>query len=163
MSAAIVTFYYVFGAADINHRCRLPENVWPNDNRYHPIDTTHQNLINQYIPKTKDGKMWEHCVSYKTGLANDTVTNCPHGWVYDRSTFGYTFTEAANLVCGSEPKKSWIATLMQCGCFPLLIIGTLADKFGRKKVISLVTIFLFISCLITQIIIQWVTLSIDVK
>ncbi|CAF4507366.1 unnamed protein product [Rotaria magnacalcarata] len=32
MSAAVVGFYYVFAAANIDHRCRLPDNVWPNDN-----------------------------------------------------------------------------------------------------------------------------------
>ncbi|CAF5062664.1 unnamed protein product, partial [Rotaria socialis] len=55
MSAAAITFYYVFAAAGIDHRCRLPENVWPNDNQYHPINETHELLINRYIPKTTSG------------------------------------------------------------------------------------------------------------
>ncbi|CAF3329897.1 unnamed protein product [Rotaria socialis] len=163
MSAAAITFYYVFAAAGIDHRCRLPENVWPNDNQYHPINETHELLINRYIPKTTSGTKWQQCARYSTGNTDDTLVTCPNGWAYDRSVFGYTFTEEANLVCGSEPKKSLLATLMQCGCFPLLIIGSLADKFGRKKIITLVTIILFLACLITQAMIQWVPMSIDIK
>ncbi|CAF2130725.1 unnamed protein product, partial [Rotaria magnacalcarata] len=117
MSAAVVGFYYVFAAANIDHRCRLPDNVWPNDNQYHPINKTHELLINRYIPKTNDGRKWEQCVRYLHGTTNDTFTNCPNGWAYDRSVFGYTFTEEANFVCGSSSKRSLIATLMQCGGF----------------------------------------------
>ncbi|CAF4038254.1 unnamed protein product, partial [Rotaria magnacalcarata] len=162
MSAAVVGFYYVFAAANIDHRCRLPDNVWPNDNQYHPINKKHEILINLYIPKIKDGKKWEECVRYLNGTINDTLVACPNGWAYDRSVFGYTFTEEANFVCGSQPKKSWIATLMQCGGFALLFIGSFADKFGRKKTITTVSIILFIICLITQIMIQWIPMSINI-
>ncbi|CAF2162906.1 unnamed protein product [Rotaria magnacalcarata] len=130
MSAAVVGFYYVFAAANIDHRY---------------------------------GKKWEECVRYLNGTINDTLVACPNGWAYDRSVFGYTFTEEANFVCGSQPKKSWIATLMQCGGFALLFIGSFADKFGRKKTITTVSIILFIICLITQIMIQWIPMSINIK
>ncbi|CAF0811676.1 unnamed protein product [Rotaria sp. Silwood1] len=163
MSAAVAGFYYVFAVADSDHRCRLPANVWPNDTQYNPINITHELIINTYIPKTKDGKKWEQCVLYSTEYPNDTLIDCPNGWVYDRSVFGYTFTEEANLVCARKPKQSWIATLMQCGGFALLIIGTFADKFGRKTTTSVVTIFLFITCLITQIIMQWTPMTVEKK
>ncbi|CAF4813919.1 unnamed protein product, partial [Rotaria sp. Silwood2] len=114
MSAAVAGFYYVFAVADPDHRCRLPASVWPNDTQYNPINATYQTMIDMYIPKTKDGKKWEQCVLYPTGSSNDTLINCPNGWVYDQSIFGYTYTEEANLVCASKPKQSWIATLMQC-------------------------------------------------
>src|SRR5215510_11259599 len=64
MSAAIMAYYYVFGAADINHRCRLPESVWPDDTYYYPINQTHEILINSYIPKTEDGTTWDNCKRY---------------------------------------------------------------------------------------------------
>ena len=156
-------FYYVYGAAEPDHRCRLPENVWPNDTHYSPINRTHEIFINAYIPKTKDGKKWEQCVRYTTGNPNDTLVNCPNGWAYDRSIFGYTITEEANLVCHKEPEKSWLATMMQCGGFSLLIIGSFADRYGRKMVTSIVIIFLFIVCLITQVLIQWLPMTMDVK
>ncbi|CAF1378673.1 unnamed protein product [Rotaria magnacalcarata] len=163
ISAATISYYYVFAAANIDHRCRLPENIWPNDNQYHPINKTHELLVNRYIPKTNDGKNWEQCVRYINGTTNDTLMNCPNGWAYDRSVFGYTFTEEANFVCGSSSKRSLIATLMQCGGFALLFIGPNADKFGRKKVITTVIIFLFVTCLITQTMMQWIPMSIGTK
>ena len=163
MSAAVVGFYYVFGAAEPEHRCRLPASVWPDDTQYYPINRTHETMINAYIPKTKDGTTWEKCVRYPSANPNDTLISCPNGWVYDRSIFGYTFTEEANLVCSREPLKSWLATLMQCGGFSLLLIGSFADKFGRKKITALVTILLFITCVITQIIMQWVPMTINTK
>jgi hypothetical protein len=163
MSAGIMGFYYVFGAAEPEHRCRLPESVWPNDTHYYRLNSTHEGLINAFIPKTKDGKSWEKCVRYVTANRSDTLVNCPNGWAYDQSIFGYTFTEEANLVCSSEPKKSWLATMLQCGGFSLLIIGSLGDRFGRKKVITSVTIFLFITCLITQALMQWVSMTAQTK
>jgi hypothetical protein len=158
MSAGIVSFYYVFGAAEPDHRCRLPVNIWPNDTQYNSINQTHEIYLNNYIPKTKDGKKWEKCVRY-----NDTLINCPNGWVYDRSIFGYTFTEEANFVCQNESKKSWLATVMQCGGFSLLIIGSLADKYGRRKITVIVTILLFFTCLSTQIIMQWIPMTVKTK
>ena len=92
---------------------------------------------------------------YTIANRNDTLVSCPNGWVYDRSVFGYTFTEEANLVCSSEPTKSWLATLFQCGGFSLLIVGSLADKYGRKKLTVIVTILLIVICAITQILLQW--------
>jgi hypothetical protein len=163
MSAGVVGFYYVFGAAEPDHRCRLPESIWPDDTQYYPINRTHEIYINSYIPIIKDGTKWEKCVRYTTGNPNDTLVNCPNGWAYDRSIFGYTFTEEANLVCGSEPKKSWLATLMQCGGFSLLIIGSFADRFGRKKLTAIVTILLVVTCIITQIIIQWIPMTVETK
>jgi MFS family permease len=89
--------------------------------------------------------------------------NCPNGWVYDRSIFGYTFTEEANFVCQNESKKSWLATVVQFAGFLLLIIGSLADKYGRKKIIVIVTILLFFTCLVTQIIMQWIPMTVQTK
>ncbi|CAF3966181.1 unnamed protein product [Adineta steineri] len=157
MSAGVIGFYYVFAAADPEHRCRLPPTIWPNDTSYYPINRTHEIFINSYIPKTKDGHKWEKCVRYTTGNLNDTLDICRDGWAYDQSIFGYTFTEEANLVCSSEPKKSWLATLMQCGGFSLLIIGSFGDRYGRKRITAIVTILLLIVCLITQVMIQWLT------
>jgi hypothetical protein len=163
MSAGIIGFYYVFGAADPDHRCRLPVNVWPDDTQYNPINSTHAMYIKDYIPKVKDGIKWEKCVRYITPNSNDTPVNCPNGWAYDRSIFGYTFTEEANLVCGRESEKSWLATLMQCGGFSLLIIGSLADRYGRKKITAIVTILLFVTCLITQALMQWLPMTVKTK
>lgn len=160
MSAGIIYFYYVFAAAEPDHRCRLPGSIWPDDNQYFPINETHRNYLDQYIPKTSDGSMWERCVRYDSEGRNGSLSTCSDGWVYDRSIFGYTFTEEANFVCRNESQKSWLATFMQCGGFSLLIIGTLADKYGRKRITVLVTVFLFFICLLTQILMQWIPMSV---
>ena len=162
-SAGIISFYYVFGAATPNHRCRLPIDILPNDTQYSPTDPDHQMYLSQYIPTENDGKTWIKCQRYKIDDINDTLIDCPNGWVYDRSVFGYTFTEEANFVCHNEAKKSWLATAIQCGGFSLLIIGSLADKYGRKKLICIVTMILLVTRLITQIIMQWVPMAINTK
>jgi hypothetical protein len=163
MSAGIIGFYYVFAASDPNHRCRLPDHVWPNDTHYYPVNQTHETLINTYIPLNKDDNKWERCVRYTTGHINETLTDCPNGWAYDRSVFGYTFTEEADFICRKETDKSWLATMMQCGGLSLLVMGSFADKYGRKTITSIVTVLLFTTCLITQIIIEWVPMSLQVK
>jgi hypothetical protein len=163
MSAGIIYFYYVFGAAEPNHRCRLPENIWPNDTQYNPINRTHEIYLNTYIPKTKDGKTWEKCVRYTRDGTNKTFANCSNGWVYDRSIFGYTFTEEANFVCENESQKSWLATFMQCGGFSLLITGSVADKYGRRKITVIITALLFCICLMTQILMQWIPMTVKTR
>ncbi|UJR16971.1 hypothetical protein I4U23_003869 [Adineta vaga] len=162
MSAGMVAFYYVFGAADLNHRCQLPSSVWPNDVHYQAFNQTHENLITAYIPKDKDGK-WDKCMRYTTNNRSRTLVNCPNGWAYDRSVFGYTFTEEADLVCRHEPKKSWVSTLMQSGGFSLVIIGSLGDKFGRRRTTIITTVLLFILCIITQIFMQWIPMSVNTR
>ncbi|CAF1677994.1 unnamed protein product [Rotaria magnacalcarata] len=163
MNGSITSFYYVFGAAKPEHRCRLPTNVWPHDTHYSPLNQTHETFINQYIPKNNDGKQWEKCVRYVTSNRSGSLVNCPDGWAYDQSIFGYTFTEEADFVCQNESKRSWLATAVQCGGFSLLIIGSLADRYGRKKMISIVTFLLFFACLITLIIMQWIPMTIKTK
>lgn len=158
-----MSFFYVYGAAEPKHRCRLPETIWPDDTSYYSINTTHEKFIQQFIPKTSDGKGWEHCVRYLTAQSSDSKVNCPNGWAYDRSVFGYTYTEEVNFVCDAATTKSWLATLMQCGGFSLLIIGSLADRYGRKGMTVAVTIVLFVTCIITQSLMQWVPMTEETK
>lgn len=162
MSAGAIGFYYVFGAADPDHRCRLPADVWPNDNHYEPINSTHRLLIDAYIPWNNKSETWERCLRYDH-TPHDALVRCPNGWVYDRSTFGYTFTEEADLICDRETVKSWLATLMQSGGLSLLFIGSFADRFGRKRITAIVTILLFAVCLVTQILMQWIPMNANTK
>lgn len=163
MGAGVAGFYYVFAAADPNHRCRLSPTVWPHDDQYYPINRTHEIFLNVYIPKTKDGKKWDSCSIYLTGNPNDSLISCPYGWVYDRSVFGYTFTEEANLVCQHQSKKSWLATCFQLGGLCLLFLGSLADRYGRRTMTIIVMIFVLCSSAIIQTLMQFLSLSVDVK
>lgn len=100
-SSGITGFYYVFGLAEPYYRCRLPSNIWPDDNQYTAINTTHQHLLDQYLmPSSK--------------CENINGTSC-HDFVYDRSVYGTTFTEEANFICSHAMKKTWLSTVYQIG------------------------------------------------
>ncbi|CAF1258517.1 unnamed protein product [Didymodactylos carnosus] len=156
-SAGIVAYYYVYGAAEPDHRCRLPYNIWPND-QYKTINYTHEQLIGSWV--SNDDK----CLIYANLNLTDKIDcGTSNGWVYDRSTYGFTFTEEADMVCKSRTKRSTLATMMQSGGLFLLIIGSLGDKYGRKITASMITVIIFVICLITQIAMQWIPMSINIK
>jgi hypothetical protein len=157
----MVSLYYVYGAAEPEHRCRLPSQFWPNDNQFNPTNTQHKAHLHQYIPM-KNGK-WDQCHLWNSTSSDKSLIDCSNGWVFDRSIFGFTFTEEASLVCDAAPKKSWLATLVQAAAFALLIIGALADKFGRKASIIGVNLLLMTICLLMQIVMQWIPMSINSK
>lgn len=161
ISAGLAAYYYVYGAAEPDHRCRLPSSIWPNDNQYSPINSTHESLLHLFIPQ-KNGK-WDQCHLFDSTSMNKTLGECSNGWVFDRDVFGYTFTEEMVLVCQTKPKKSLLSTLVQAGGFLVLVAGVLADKFGRKRTLIVTDILLFIICLIGQCIIQWIPMSINAK
>ncbi|CAF1250302.1 unnamed protein product [Rotaria sordida] len=161
-SAGIVSLYYVYGAAEPEHRCRLPSQIWPNDNQFNPINAQHEACLRQYIPM-ENGR-WDQCHIFNLTISNKSLIDCPNGWVFDRSVFlGLTFTEEASLVCHAKAKKSWLSTLMQMAGFALLIIGVLADRFGRKAIITTVSLLLLTICLSMQIVMQWIPISINLK
>jgi hypothetical protein len=136
----------------------LPSSIWQNDNQYYPVNETLKSLVDKYIP-IANGK-WDKC--HILDLNNKSI-HCPNGWIFDRSVYGFTYTEEANLVCDLKGKKSWISTMMQIAGFTLLIVGPLADRFGRKAIITFLTLTLFFVCLLLQILMQWVPMSINSK
>ncbi|CAF3924408.1 unnamed protein product [Rotaria sordida] len=96
-SAGIVSLYYVYGAAEPEHRCRLPSQIWPNDNQFNPINAQHEACLRQYIPM-ENGR-WDQCHIFNLTISNKSLIDCPNGWVFDRSVFlGLTFTEEASLI-----------------------------------------------------------------
>jgi len=99
-SSSITGFYYVFGLAEPLFRCRLPSNVWPDDNKYLFDNKTHSDLLKQY--------------QYLPSQCRINGTDCT-SFVYDRSVFGRTFTEEANYVCSASVKKTWLSTAHQIG------------------------------------------------
>ncbi|CAF5121430.1 unnamed protein product, partial [Rotaria sp. Silwood1] len=40
ISTGLVAFYYIYGAAEPEHRCRLPSSIWQNDSQYNPVNAT---------------------------------------------------------------------------------------------------------------------------
>jgi hypothetical protein len=100
IGSGITTYYYLFGVAEPFYRCRLPVNIWSNEDRYQSINDTHQYLINQ----------WQ-----QTSKCNDLNGSICKEFVYDRSVFGRTFTEAGNFICQNALKKTWLSTMYQIG------------------------------------------------
>lgn len=161
ISAGLVSYYYIYGAAEPEHRCRLPSTLWPNDNQFNPIDPEYQTYLHRYIP-IENGN-WDRCHLWNVTNSNQSLIDCSNGWIFDRSVFGLTFTEQANFVCNNKPKRSLIATLLQIAGFLILIIGTVADRFGRKPAIIGGNLLLVVVCLLIQISMQWISMSINLK
>jgi hypothetical protein len=101
LCSGVTGFYYVFGLAEPLFRCRLPSDIWPADNQYEVANTTHSLLLEsfQFLPYKCDDVDGSICYDY----------------VYDRSVYGKTFTEEAQLVCSNDFKKTWLSTAYQIG------------------------------------------------
>ena len=97
----INAFYYVYGAAEPLFRCRLPSNVWPDEDQFQAVNGTHQTLIDTWQSSTSNCH-WTN------------ETKCTD-FVYDGSIFGRTFTEEAQLVCGNAVKRTWLSTVYYIG------------------------------------------------
>jgi hypothetical protein len=100
-SSGMTGFYYVFALAEPLFRCRLPSDVWPDDNQYKAINATHQYLLDKnLLPSSK-------CENINGSSCND--------FVFDRSVYGRTFTEEAKFVCGNALTKTWLSTIHAIG------------------------------------------------
>ncbi|CAF1526174.1 unnamed protein product [Rotaria sp. Silwood1] len=100
MGSGITTYYYVFGVAEPLFRCQLPLWLWPHEDQYQAINQTHQTFLDTWQQTSK-------CNDFNGSVCTD--------FVYDRSVFGRTFTEEANLVCNQAVKRTWISTLYNVG------------------------------------------------
>jgi hypothetical protein len=101
IGSGITAFFYVFGVAEPTFRCRLPSDIWPDEDRFEFINNTHQLLIDTLLSSASkcDGINGSKCTDF----------------VYDRSVFGRTFTEESNFVCNNAVKRTWLATAYQIG------------------------------------------------
>ncbi|CAF3688797.1 unnamed protein product [Adineta steineri] len=149
MGGGMHAYYYIFGVAEPTFRCRLPLNIWPDEDKYQFINNTHQLLIETWISSTSK------CDTINGSKCTD--------FVYDRSVFGRTFTEDANFVCTNAVKRTWLATVFQIGACSTLINGPLSDKIGRRKMIQLLTTTLFIIPATILVFIQFIHMTINVK
>jgi MFS family permease len=83
---------------------------------------------------------------------------CEH-WTYDRSIFGKTFTEEAHLVCQYSIQRPFLATMLQIGAMFIFFTGRITDMIGRRRTIQLLTGLIVITSIITQGLLQYVSLS----
>ena len=166
VATGITTYYYVFGAAEPLFRCRLPSSIWPYEDKFEPINDTHRDLIEEWSSKSS-------CYDYNKSLCTD--------FVYDCSVFGRTFTEDANFICDKAVERTWLSTSYQAGgyknkyedsciwsfmflrSFVMLLTGMIGDIIGRRKMIQILTIVLYVVCFVTQILMETVTMSVQMK
>ncbi|CAF1071595.1 unnamed protein product [Didymodactylos carnosus] len=160
ITSGIIAFYYVYGVAEPLHRCHLPDTIWLND-QYHPFNSTHQYLIDLWIPTQDKCTIRKPLSSNLSQPSNETIACIK--WVYDRTVFGRTFTEDANFVCLNSVKRSFLSSALQMGAMFVLFTGQLGDKIGRRKSIQIISIILLTTCVVTQILLQFVPMTINTK
>ncbi|CAF0772476.1 unnamed protein product [Rotaria sp. Silwood1] len=148
LGSGITTFYYVFGVAEPSYLCRLPSNTGLDEDEYQSISLAYQNLSKQL---------------QQTSRCNDLNGSICKNFVYDRSIFGRTFTEEGNFICQNAMKKTWLSTMYHVGGFVVLLTGYIGDKVGRRKMIRILTVMLFTIPCFTQVLIQTIPMSIDIK
>ncbi|UJR16966.1 hypothetical protein I4U23_003864 [Adineta vaga] len=148
-SSGMAGFYYVFGLAEPDFRCRLPSDVWPNDNQYYSSNSTHQQLIDTFLMSSSSCK-------YTNG------SEC-QDFVFDRSVYGKTFTEEAKFICDNAIRKTWMSTIYEIGTFTVLITGPISDKIGRRRILQVLSLGLYIVTAITQVLLQFVNMSVNMK
>ncbi|CAF0940829.1 unnamed protein product [Rotaria sp. Silwood1] len=101
ISTSLNAYYYVFGVAEPPFRCRLPLTTSSDEDQFQSINMTHQLFIDNRQSST-------------TCCETINRTTCTD-FMYDRSVFGKTFTEEANLICTHAVKRTWLATVLQIG------------------------------------------------
>ncbi|XP_014288782.1 organic cation transporter protein [Halyomorpha halys] len=107
-----------------NHRCQVP---WLENGTNLPWDSP---TARAAIPLNPDG-------SYSSCLLINPTTNLTEActsWVYDRTTFKDTRTVEWDLVCDKKWLGALSKSIFMLGVFAgSIILGYLADKYGRKK------------------------------
>ncbi len=143
IATGIYNFYYVFGAAETPYQCQVSNDLHPEFNI-------------SILPS--------QCSYLLKNNFNETIGTFPcKSWTYDRSIFGKTFTEEANLICQYSIHRSFLSTMLQTGAMLVFFTGQITDMIGRRRLIQLLIGLLLITSIITQGILQFVSISINQK
>ncbi|XP_062820911.1 solute carrier family 22 member 6-A-like isoform X2 [Anolis carolinensis] len=138
-----------FSAAVPEHHCRV--RLVGNGTEWHSNRTqaTEEDLLWAAIPKDASGKP-EKCrrfvrprwhlpnASADGGNGTEWETEpCHDGWVYDQSVFTNTIIMEWDLVCNLRTRRQAAQSIYMGGVLVgALVFGSLADRFGRKAVLS---------------------------
>ncbi len=132
-SAAISSYLTIFTDAAPEFRCKLP--LLTNDT--FEITSEYQKmLVDLYIPTFKEDKsckIKQYNNDSSMSSNNFTLVNCQE-WVYSKEFYDETIVTRFNYVCDREQEKGIYKTLLFAGQFGVIVIGLLADKFGRKNI-----------------------------
>ncbi|XP_036273120.1 solute carrier family 22 member 6 [Pipistrellus kuhlii] len=128
-----------FTAAIPAHHCRPPAGANRSGHREPEA----------WLPRDPQGRP-ESCLRFTSphrGLpwpngseANGTETTepCPDGWIYDNSTFSSTIVTEWDLVCSHRALRQLAQSLYMVGVLlGAVVLGYLADRLGRRKVLIL--------------------------
>ncbi|XP_068833527.1 solute carrier family 22 member 6 isoform X1 [Capricornis sumatraensis] len=126
-----------FTAAVPTHHCRPPADT----------NLSEDGDLEAWLPRDGQGRP-ESCLLFTSPqrgppFPNGTETNgtgatepCPHGWVYDNSTFPSTIVTEWDLVCSHRALRQLAQSLYMMGVlFGAMIFGCLADRLGRRRVL----------------------------
>ncbi len=141
--SAIGGYQTVFTDAFPEYRCKLP--MLENDT--FTINTAeHQKLVDLYIPPGKAPNQYDGCHVYNNISANNNSRSkeeC-NSWVFSNEYYETTIVTEWNLVCGNVALKGYFRSIYFAGSFSIILMGILADRYGRKKVAF---IFIFMNSL----------------
>uniref|UniRef100_A0A2C9K4E3 Major facilitator superfamily (MFS) profile domain-containing protein n=1 Tax=Biomphalaria glabrata TaxID=6526 RepID=A0A2C9K4E3_BIOGL len=136
----------VFVLAVPDHRCAIPEL---DNDTYASQGPWDDDLINQSIPWLSQKNMYSQCEVFVKDVTqrdwNNMTRKCDK-WVYSKEIFTSTFVTEINMVCDDVSYKTYANMAVMGGMMAgSLILGSLADVLGRKKVVLLGTIGQFAS------------------
>lgn len=142
IASGVVNYYFIYGAAEPTFTCQTT----------HLMNSTDRIDIDR-----------SQCFYKRIDENNQTHREICSQWSYDRTIFGKTFTEEANLVCQHRLYRSFLATALQIGAMFIFFSGQITDLIGRRRSLHLLVGLFLLSSLITQTIMQFVPITIDQK
>ncbi|CAF3695720.1 unnamed protein product [Rotaria sp. Silwood1] len=153
MLPPIMVYTYSFTAATPNFRCRNPSQ-WLNDS----YSQTSNSIFNEEYRPTKEQcllnknsislKECQRCFIRSTPFNNQSMDSC-QSYVFDRQYYKDTLIEEWRMVCNRVSYRSWVQMIFFVGyMIGSILFGVLADKYGRRPIMSISFILMTFSSLL---------------
>uniref|UniRef100_UPI00358E0ADF solute carrier family 22 member 6-like n=1 Tax=Myxine glutinosa TaxID=7769 RepID=UPI00358E0ADF len=137
-----------FSAATPRHHCRVPwlENASLEARRDSPWNLSNTTLLRVAMPWEENSPsrcsryvrpQWQLMYNNSTDLSNHgEIEGCLDGWEFDTSMFSSTIVTEWDLVCEEKVMKQMAQSVYMAGLLVgAIILGGLADKFGRRTIL----------------------------